>query len=190
MSVSPWATVPNAVTLLRLLLVPVFLWFHWRNYPEWALAAFVVASFYDLLDGLLARLLNQRSKLGGVLDPIADKALIFAALFSLLFQGLIPIWLVAVTAFRDGLMVIGALMVKYKNLEIPTEPSRIGKYSTFMMTIFVCLVLLRNWPEAPAVFQAYVPAVGFIAGLCVVISTLQYFARFGYLWFVPVRRVR
>jgi cardiolipin synthase len=183
-----WLNVPNSITLFRLSLVPVFLVLELRHEPGWALACFVTAAVSDGLDGLLARLLNQRTKLGGLLDPIADKVLILAALASLVIERRLPLWLLAITAFRDLLMVAGALMVTYKNLEIPTEPSRLGKYATFFMLCVVVLSLVSAVLGTPPVLRAYVAVVGFISGMCVVASTAQYFARYGYLWVAPARR--
>lgn len=182
-----WLNVPNSITLFRLALVPVFLTFLVTHQPEWALVCFVMAAISDGLDGLLARLLNQRTKLGGVLDPIADKVLIFSALVALMLQRRLPLWLVLVIAFRDLLMVAGAIVVKRKNLEIPTHPSRIGKYATFAFSCVVVLSLASASKHAPSALPAYVAVLGFIAALCVVISTIQYFARFGYLWVAPGR---
>jgi cardiolipin synthase (CMP-forming) len=183
-----WFNVPNSITLFRLALVPVFVVFQLSHEPEWALACFTTAAISDGLDGLLARLLNQRTKLGGLLDPIADKVLIIAALVSLAIDKRLPVWLLAITVGRDLLMVIGALMVAFKNLEIPTEPSRIGKYATFFMLCTVILSLISAIPGTPAVLRAYVAVIGFVAAQCLVVSTAQYFARYGYLWVAPPRR--
>jgi cardiolipin synthase len=183
-----WLNIPNSITLFRLGLVPVFVVFQVTHQPEWALACFATAAISDGLDGLLARLLNQRTKLGGVLDPIADKVLILSALVSLAMEKRLPLWLLLVTGSRDLLMVVGALVVKYKNLEIPTEPSRIGKYATFFMLCMVILSLISGVPGAPAALSAYVAVLGFVAAMCLVTSTAQYFARYGYLWVAPARR--
>ncbi len=183
-----WLNVPNAITLFRIALVPVFLVLQLSHEPIWALACFSTAAISDGLDGLLARLLNQRTKLGGVLDPIADKLLILAALFSLAMERRLPLWLLAVTLGRDLLMAIGALMVAYKRLELPTEPSRIGKYATFFMVCTVILSLISAIPGTPAGMRAYVVVLAFVAAQCLLVSTAQYFVRYGYLWVAPARR--
>jgi cardiolipin synthase (CMP-forming) len=168
------------------LLVPIFVCLQFLGRPGAALAVFVVAMVSDVFDGLAARLLNQKSKLGGILDPIADKLLLFSALICLLPSHRVPVWLLALIAFRDGMMVVGAVMVKRKNLEIPTTPTRIGKYATFTLGCFIVLALVSLTTEAE-LLTAYVAVVGFIAATCIVVSTLQYFARFGYLFFAPGR---
>ncbi len=183
-----WLNVPNAITLFRIALVPAFLVLQLSHEPGWALACFTTAAISDGLDGLLARLLNQRTKVGGVLDPIADKLLILAALVSLVMEKRLPLWLLAITAARDLLMVIGALMVAYKRLELPTEPSRIGKYATFFMVCAVILSLISAIPGTPAGMRPYVAVLAFVAAQCLVVSTAQYFVRYGYLWVAPARR--
>jgi len=182
-----WLNVPNSITLFRIALVPVFLVLQLSHEPEWALACFTTAAISDGLDGMLARLLNQRTKLGGVLDPIADKLLILAALVSLVMERRLPLWLLGINLGRDLLMVIGALMVAYKRLELPTEPSRIGKYATFFMVSTVILALISDIPGTP-VMRPYVVVLAFVAAQCLLVSTAQYFARYGYLWVAPARR--
>ena len=182
-----WLNVPNSITLFRIALVPVFLVLQLSHEPEWALACFTTAAISDGLDGMLARLLNQRTKLGGVLDPIADKLLILAALVSLVMERRLPLWLLGINLGRDLLMVIGALMVAYKRLELPTEPSRIGKYATFFMVCTVILALISDIPGTP-VMRPYVVVLAFVAAQCLLVSTAQYFARYGYLWVAPARR--
>ena len=182
-----WLNVPNSITLFRFALVPVFVWLYLVKDPEWALGCFMVAAISDGLDGFFARLLNQRTKLGGILDPIADKLLVFAALVVLVLQQRIPLWLILLLGGQNLLMILGAAMVKWKNLEIPTSPSRIGKYATFTLICLVVLALVTSSERAPRALHAYVPVLAFISALCVVISTIQYFARFGYLCFEPAR---
>jgi len=182
-----WLTLPNVISFARLALVPVFVWLRVAGEPELAFTVFIVAASSDLLDGLLARLLDQRSKLGGIIDPAADKLLIFAALVTLVIDDLLPLWLLLLEGLRDSAMAIGAVVVKRRRMEIPTTPSRIGKYSTFALVITVVLALASASPRAPQVLVGYVVASAFISALCVVVSTLQYWMRFGYLIIAPER---
>ena len=182
-----WLTVPNAISFARLALVPVFVWLRLSGEPGLAFLVFVIAAASDLLDGFLARVLNQRSKVGGIIDPAADKLLVFSALVTLVVDGLLPLWLLILEGARDAAMAIGALVVKRRQLEIPTAPSRIGKYSTFALAATVTVALASTSPRAPQALAEYVPAIGFIAALCVVVSTLQYWMRFGYLVIAPER---
>lgn len=182
-----WATVPNVITLVRLAMVPVFVGLHLAGRPGWALAVFAAAAASDSLDGFLARLLDQRSKLGGILDPVADKVLVFSALVTLAIERRIPWWLLALVVLRDGWMIVGAVVVRRKRLEIPTAPSRIGKYATLTLLSLVVLALADQIVENDVQLHAYTAVVGFLAGLCVVASTAQYLHRFGYLFFAPGR---
>lgn len=182
-------TVPNVLSYLRLAAVPVFVSLHLGGRPGWALVVFLAAALTDWLDGLLARLLDQRTKLGAFLDPLADKLLIGAALIVLFLENEAPLWMVALVAFRDGSMALGALMVRRKGLELPSRPSRVGKYATFALTCFIVLGLFDETFTNSELLHAWLLVAGYFTGLCVAISTAQYFLRWGHLWAAPARRV-
>jgi len=182
---SDWLTIPNLITIGRIGMVPVFVELSLTGHTVAALWTFIVAAASDGIDGLLARVLDQRSHLGGILDPIADKALVLSAMLVLVFTGKLPWWLLALVVFRDGWMVIGALMVRRKRLEIPTAPSRVGKYATLGLLTAVVLALVVQAVGKSPMLEAYTAVIGFLAGLCVAASTVQYFLRFGYLFWAP-----
>jgi cardiolipin synthase len=182
-------TVPNVLSYLRLAAVPVFVSLHLGGRPGWALVVFLAASLTDWLDGLLARLLDQRTKLGAFLDPLADKLLIGAALIVLFLENEAPLWMVALVAFRDGAMALGAMVVRRKGLELPSRPSRVGKYATFALTCFIVLGLFDETFTNSELLHAWLLVAGYFTGLCVAISTAQYFLRWGHLWVAPARRV-
>ncbi|HEY3587285.1 MAG TPA: CDP-alcohol phosphatidyltransferase family protein [Myxococcaceae bacterium] len=182
-------TVPNILSYLRLAAVPVFVSLHLGGRPGWALVVFLAAAVTDWLDGLLARLLDQRTKLGAFLDPLADKLLIGAALIVLFLENEAPLWMVALVAFRDGSMALGALVVKRKGLELPSRPSRVGKYATFALICFIVLGLFDETFANSELLHAWLMVAGYFTGLCVAISTAQYFLRWGHLWVAPARRV-
>ena len=182
-----WLTIPNLITIGRIGMVPVFVALSLTGHTVAALWTFIVAAASDGIDGLLARLLDQRSHLGGILDPVADKALVLSALLVLVFTGKLPWWLLALVVLRDGWMVIGALMVRRKRLEIPTAPSRVGKYATLGLLTAVVLALVGQAVGKSPMLEAYTAVVGLLTGLCVAASTVQYFHRFGYLFWAPPR---
>jgi cardiolipin synthase len=184
---SAWLTIPNLITLGRIGMVPVFVALSLTGHTVAALWTFIIASASDGIDGLLARVLDQRSHLGGILDPIADKALVLSAMLVLVFTGKLPWWLLGLVVFRDGWMVVGALMVRHKRLELPTSPSRVGKYATTGLLLSVVLALVGQAIGKSPMLEAYIAVVGFLAGLCVAASTVQYFSRFGYLFWAPAR---
>jgi len=181
-------TVPNVLSYLRLLALPVFVFLHLGGRPGWALLVFLAAALTDALDGFLARLLDQQTKLGAFLDPLADKMLIGAALIMLFLEAEAPLWMVVLVAFRDGSMALGAVVVKKKGLELPTAPSRVGKYATFALACFVVLGLCDETFTNSPLLHAWLLVAGYFTGLCVAISTAQYFLRWGHLWVAPARR--
>jgi cardiolipin synthase len=99
-------TVPNALSLARLLGVPLFLWLILIGQDWWALGVLVLAGTTDWLDGKLARMLDQTSRLGTVLDPMADRLYIFATLVGLTIRGVVPVWLAAVLVLREVLLAL------------------------------------------------------------------------------------
>lgn len=122
-------TVPNAVTALRLAGLPLFVWLVLG--PAWLAAAFwtlaVVASS-DWVDGYLARRLDQVSRLGKILDPLVDRAVLATAGLTLLVAGVVPAWLVAAVVARDVLLLGGALLLFGRIPPIPV--TRTGKFAT------------------------------------------------------------
>jgi len=181
-------TVPNVLSYLRLAAVPVFVSLHLGGRPGWALAVFLAAALTDTLDGLLARLLNQRTRLGAFLDPLADKLLTGAALILLWVEHEAPLWMVLLVAFRDVSIAVGAVVVKRKGLDLPAAPSRVGKYATFALTCFLVLGLLDETFSDSPLLHAWLLVAGYFTGLCVAISTAQYFLRWGHLWVAPARQ--
>jgi cardiolipin synthase len=184
---SPWLTVPNLLTLLRIGLVPVFAALHLAGRPGWALVCFLAAALSDWLDGLAARILDQQTRLGAFLDPLADKLLTGVALLLLVLERVAPLWLLLLVLVRDLAEALGVAVVRRKGLELPAAPSRVGKYATFALTCLVVLGLLEEtFTDLPAI-HAWFQVAGYFTALCVVVSTVQYFVRWGYLWGAPRR---
>ena len=148
-------TLPNILTLLRLGLVPVFLIMSLRRQAFGALAVFALAGLTDFLDGLAARLCRLRTKIGTVLDPLADKLLLSTAFILLTLKGLsspnlIPFWLTAVVIGRDLVIVVGAYIVFRLRGTKSFPPSLFGKISTISQVMTVFCVLLANYFRAPS----------------------------------------
>ena len=142
-----WATVPNLISIARLLLVPVFAVLALREQDAWALAVLVVAGASDWLDGRLARALNQQSRLGELLDPAADRLFILVTLLVLASRAVVPWWLVVVIVGRDLLLtlVLGVLMARRVG---PLPVHFVGKAGTFALLYALPLLLLAHWPGA------------------------------------------
>lgn len=141
-------SVPNLLSLLRLLLVPVFLWLLLTNHLVWALVVLAVAGASDWLDGVIARKFNQITELGKVLDPAADRLYIFATLIGLTINGNIPLWLAVVIIARDVMLLLVYPMLASHGYG-PLPVHFIGKAGTFALLYALPLLLMADiWPEA------------------------------------------
>jgi len=144
--------IPNVLTLLRLIAVPVFavLLLGGRNVE--ALIVFVAAGVTDALDGAIARLTNTKTVLGSYLDPTADKLLLLTGFLALGAAGRVPTWLVAIVASRDMIVVLGYILLFVMTSEpMEIRPSIFGKLATFLQLSSVTLVLLMIAEQAPVV---------------------------------------
>jgi cardiolipin synthase len=135
--------IPNILTVLRILITPVFVIFLIRDLHGYALLLFVFAGISDGLDGLIARMFDQRSELGAVLDPIADKLLLTAAYLSLGILKDIPGWLAVVVISRDVLIVTGIAVLTFSGIRFDIRPSLISKWTTVVQILTVAVTLLE-----------------------------------------------
>ncbi|QEO13213.1 CDP-alcohol phosphatidyltransferase family protein [Agromyces intestinalis] len=134
-------TIPNVLSMLRLALVPVFLVYLVLGDYVAALIVLVAASLSDLLDGFLARRLNQVTRLGQLLDPAADRLYIFAALVGLAAGGLVPWWIVVVVVARDVfLLVLGIVLANHGYGPLPVH--QLGKVATFALFFGLPVIML------------------------------------------------
>jgi cardiolipin synthase len=134
-------TLPNVLSMLRLLLVPVFLVLVVVGEYVPALVVLIVASLTDLLDGFLARRLGQVTRLGQLLDPAADRLYIFAALIGLAANGLVPWWIVVVIVARDVfLLVLGVVLANNGFGPLPVH--QLGKAATFALFSGLPIIML------------------------------------------------
>ena len=136
--------IPNILTLLRILLTPLFVIFLLKHLYFFALIVFTLAGISDGLDGFLARYLNQRTTLGAYLDPIADKLLLTAAYSSLAILNIIPPWLAVVVISRDVLIAIGMFIFAMTNIRVEIKPSIVSKCTTAAQLLTVFLTLLQT----------------------------------------------
>lgn len=133
--------IPNIISVLRILLVvPVVLLLLQRDYAS-ALLLFAVAGVSDALDGFLAKHYGWQSRLGSILDPLADKLLLVCSFLSLGWLGLIPVWLVAAVMARDLIIVLGAgaFHLLYGRFEM--QPTRVSKVNTVVQIVLVLAVV-------------------------------------------------
>jgi cardiolipin synthase len=171
--------IPNLFSLSRVFLVPVFLYAIIKGRTQMAFIIFLVSALTDFLDGASARLLNQKTKLGALLDPLGDKmfmtgAIIILTIPSLNSPNVLPLWLTAIVIGRDVLIAGGALFLYFLIQKKSFPPTMTGKSSTVWQFSVLLLVLLFNMlgKEAGFLFWLYI-----VAGILTVISGYEYVQR-------------
>ncbi len=110
----------------------------------WAMLLFAIAGISDALDGYLAKRFSWQSRLGSILDPLADKLLLISSFIALTWLGLIPVWLTSVVIARDVIIVIGGLAFHYLIGKFEMEPTLISKANTFLQIVLVLTVAFSN----------------------------------------------
>ncbi|MDX6298345.1 MAG: hypothetical protein QOI51_2202 [Nocardioidaceae bacterium] len=144
------ATLPNLLSVVRLFGVPLFLWLVLGPHADgWALVVLMLAGFTDWLDGKLARSLNQTSKLGQVLDPVADRLYILAVVVGLAVRGIIPVWLAVILPLRDVLLFSLVPFLRTRGFNaLPVH--FLGKAATANLLYAFPLLLLGDGTDAVA----------------------------------------
>ena len=132
---------PNLITILRLLLVPVIVFLMLKGLMGAAFLVFLVAGISDAVDGMLAKRLDQVTKLGTYLDPIADKVLLVSIYVTLGAGDHLPVWLVILVVSRDLLIVGGALLSHAMDLALRIQPLLISKINTTAQIALAAIVL-------------------------------------------------
>jgi len=163
--------IPNILTVLRILVTPLFVIFLIRNQHGYALLVFAFAGVSDGLDGLIARWLNQRSDLGAVLDPIADKLLLTAAYITLGILKDIPGWLAVLVISRDVLIVTGIAVLTFANIPFDIRPSLVSKWTTVFQILMIGVSLLDLDFSGAQTLQL---ALGWMTAGMTVLSGLHY----------------
>ncbi len=169
-------TVANFLTILRLILIPVFISALFYQQFVWALAIFLVAAVTDGLDGLVARNFNQKTQLGAILVPMADKLLLVSAFITLSLPRFtitdpIPFWLTATVISRDVFIVLGALVINMTTGFSKFRPSAPGNLNTLDQIVMIVFFLTAN---AFDFFTQYLPAVFYVTLGMAVFSGLHY----------------
>jgi cardiolipin synthase len=168
-------TVPNAISFIRLIMVPVFLWLLVTGDDTAALTVLIIATTSDFIDGMIARNFDQVTRLGMYLDPLSDRLFIAASVIGLAVRGLIPLPLLAVILARDIMLLS---VVLYRRLRIADFPrvTFVGKTATFVLFIaFPIVVLGTVWTDAPVPLEL----IGWLLGA--IGAGIYWVAGFGYL---------
>ena len=165
-------TIPNLLTALRIVLTPFVAWYLWQGDVETAFWVFFAGALTDLLDGNLARLLNQRSVLGAWLDPIADKLMLLTTTAMLALTGLLPIWLLWVVVIRDVVILLGAEAYRRLTGALDVRPTLSGKLATaleFVLVSFTLADLALYWG-----LDAWITPMAQVTALAVALSGVRY----------------
>jgi cardiolipin synthase len=168
--------IPNLLTLLRIILVPVIVILLIQGEFFKALVVFVLAGLTDSLDGVMARILHQQTAVGAYLDPIADKALLASSFITLSVLHVIPGWLTVIVISRDFIILLGILVLSIMSIELKIKPFFISKITTALQLITVLAALAgRSLPEIGGPI-GLLPFY-WVTALFTVISGLCYIAR-------------
>ncbi len=174
-------TIPNFLTLGRLVLTVFFFSAGLQNDWPWAFGLFVVAAVTDMVDGTIARLLNQKSRIGAIIDPAADKVMMLAGVTLLTINGTLPWWLMALIVGRDLYIVLGMFYLWQRTASIEIRPSMLSKMTTLAQILATSFGFaeatraagyhLPQWmtPFADALFGAIVAAA-----ILTVTTAIQY----------------
>lgn len=153
--------VPNILTLIRLCLIPVFVSMFFSDGPNAhvnALLIFLLAGLTDILDGQIARRYNLISPVGTVLDPLADKLMLLAALISLAMVGIVPLWALVIVYLKEFFMIICGSLLYFRREKFVIPANRFGKLATAFFTLAVFLLILL--PDHPLSLAALILAIG------------------------------
>ncbi len=165
---------PNYITLARVVLIPFFIGFMIYGHYGVAIAVFIAACITDALDGMIARLTGQKTELGAILDPMADKLLIVAAFVTLVLLRMLPVWLVIVVVSRDIILILGSLVIYLTGRELKARPSIIGKATTVLQLGVVLLSLFLKYLGTK---MTLMPVLVWTAAIFTIASGIQYIYR-------------
>ena len=162
---------PNFLTLTRILLVPFFVMAVVYKYFPYAIGIFFVAGMTDGLDGLLARSLHQKTRLGALLDPVADKLLLTSAYVTLGILHIIPFWLTLIVVSRDVIIALGIAVILFLGLHYEIRPRMVSKGTTLLQIVTVLVVLFAQLSH---VRSHYLLVLYLLTALLTVISGVYY----------------
>jgi cardiolipin synthase len=168
---------PNIISILRIFLVPLIIFSILRERTGIALLFFLLAGLSDALDGFIARRFDLCTKLGAMLDPVADKLLIVSTVLVLFLLGRLPGWLMLAIVCRDFIIVGGTVAWHFRFGRVEMAPSIAGKLNTFLLISMIFLVLVQA--SGLAGTFSWLPLVFFLVFLTTVISGIHYIATWG-----------
>jgi cardiolipin synthase (CMP-forming) len=165
---------PNFLSLLRIILVPVIVIFLIQGSYAKALIVFVVAGLTDALDGALARLLNKQTKLGSFLDPLADKILLSTSFIALAIFSLIPSWLAVIVISRDFIILLGIVILSMMSVTYEIKPIFVSKVTTTLQIATVFFALLLKTVTYDIISYNWIIVLSWLTASFTIISGLIY----------------
>ena len=170
--------IPDLLTLARIAAVPVLILFLYDGRYGAALAVFVLAGITDGLDGWIAKRFKCVTRLGSILDPLADKILIVSTYVMLVLAGDLPFWLILLIGFRDLGIIAGVLVLNTLNGHVQMQPSLLSKVNTFLQISLVILVMVERIG-----FIALEPVAEILLWF-VAVTTVASAIHYVYFWFI------
>jgi len=168
--------IPNFLSLLRIILVPVFIIFLMQESYTNALLTFVLAGLTDVFDGTLARMMNKQTKLGSFLDPMADKILLASSFVTLSILGLIPSWLTVIIISRDFIILFGIVILSMMSITYEIKPAFVSKITTAMQLATIFFALLYKAVTHDISYN-WIISLFWLTALFTVVSGLIYIIR-------------
>ena len=164
-------TIPNIITMIRILLTPIFVIYLINDQLLTGLVILVICGVSDGLDGFIARVFKQKSRLGSYLDPLADKIILMSAFIALSIRGFLPSWLSVAVISRDVLILVGVIILYLNEIDLNIKPVISSKITTCFQFLTVIAVLAREYLLP---YQDYYSYLYYVTALFTIISFLQY----------------
>ena len=136
--------IPNFLTVLRIILVPIIVWLLVNNHGKEASWFFVLTALTDFLDGFIAKNCNLETELGRLLDPLSDKLLLLSCFITFAWIGIMPLWFVLVAVVRDIMIVGGAFLYKKTTKKLYISPPFYGKTNTALQMLLLVVIFFNN----------------------------------------------
>lgn len=163
---------PNAISVARIIMVAPILFFIVDEQYGPALLLFFIAGFSDGVDGYLAKRFDWHTRIGALLDPIADKLLVGGTFITMFLIGLVPVWLAVLVILRDVVIIGGAAAYNFLVRPVEGEPTRISKLNTALQLLFIVFVLSHEgfgWPD-----QITITVIGAGVLVTLIVSGIDY----------------
>ena len=136
--------IPNSLTILRILLIPCYIGLLLYGRFNLALIVLLLAGLTDALDGAIARIKNQHTRLGAVLDPLADKLLLTSGFITLSIIHVIPLWVTILVVSRDLILMLGTAVAHFTDSRVDITPTFLGKGTTFLQLSYIVMVIFLS----------------------------------------------